>query len=292
MRLRAEGTMKRIIAVLTLLLSFAGAAADEPFAQDRLNWNKPTAPFKIIGNVYYVGTAELSVYLIDTPKGAILIEGGLPESVPQIEASIATLGFKLKDVKLLLATHAHFDHVGGMAALKQDTGGAVVAMAQDKPFLEAGHISFGPSKDVSFAPLKIDRVVHDGDTVSLGGVTLTAHLTPGHTPGCTTWTMPVTENGTKYEVMFAGSTSVAGNPLVGNNAYPQIADDYRRAFAKLGTMKADILLTEHQRLSDEIGKAARAKSGAANPFVDAGALQRSVAESEADFEKQLAAAKP
>lgn len=280
--------MKRFAAALGLLLSVASAHAAEPFAQDRIVWNKPTAPFKIIGNVYYVGTAELSVYFIDTPKGAILIEGGLPESVPQIEKNIETLGFKPKDIKLLLVTHAHFDHVGGMAALKKDTGGAVVAMAQDKPFLETGHISFGPSKDVPFAPLTIDRIVHDGETVQLGGVTLTANLTAGHTPGCTTWTMPVAENGTKYEVMFAGSTSVAGNPLAGNSAYPQIADDYHRAFVKLRTMKADVLLTEHQQLSDEVGKAARAKAVGSNPFVDSGALQRTVAESESDFEKQLA----
>lgn len=281
--------MKRFTAALGLLLTAASAAAEEPFAQDRLVWNKPTAPFKIIDNVYYVGTAELSVYLIATPKGLILIEAALPESVPQIEKNIETLGFKPKDVKLLLVTHAHFDHVGGTAALKKDTGGAVVAMEQDKPFLEAGHISFGPSKDVQFAPLKLDRVVHDGEIVSLGGVTLTAHLTPGHTPGLTTWTMPVTENGTKHEVMFAGSTSVAGNPLAGNSAYPQIVDDYRRTFAKLRTMKADVVLTEHQRLSDEIGKAARAKAGGPNPFVDAGALQRLVTESESDFDRQLAA---
>jgi len=281
--------MKALVAALGLagLLNAAGAA--EPFSAERVAWNKPAEPFHIIANVYYVGTADLSVHLIATPQGLILIDQGLPESVPLIEANIKKLGYKLSDVKLLLAGHAHFDHVGGLAALQKDTGAAIVASAGDTPFLEAGHITYGPSKPVGFAPVKVDRVVHDGETVSLGGVTLTAHLTPGHTPGDTSWTLPVRENGKTLTVLFVGSTSVGGNPLKNVPEYPGIAADYRASFAKLRSMHADVLLTEHQSVSGEIEKAARAKPGAPNPFIDASALGRNVDASEKDFDTQFAA---
>lgn len=278
----------RLFVALVVTLITCGAQAAEPFAQERIGWNKPTAPFHIIGPVYYVGTAELSVHLVSTPDGLVLIDQGMPESVPQIEANIRKLGFKLKDVKILLSGHAHFDHVGGLAALKKDTGAEVVASAGDKPFLESGHITFGPSKPITFKPVKVDRVVHDGDKVSLGGVTLTAHLTPGHTPGDTSWTLPVKDNGVEHLVVFAGSTSTGGNPLVNVPEYPGIASDYRMSFAKLKGLKADVLLTEHQELAHEIAKAARAKPGAPNPFAEPGELQRYVDASEKDFEAEYA----
>jgi metallo-beta-lactamase class B len=282
--------MKRIIAALVCLaLGAAVASAEDPFAATRVEWNKPAKPFHIIGNVYYVGTNELSVYLIATPQGAILIDQGLPESVPQIEQNIASLGFKLKDVKILLSGHAHFDHFGGLAGLRKDTGASVVAAAADKPYIEAGVIAFGPSRLVPVTPVKVDRAVTDGDTVELGGTILTAVVTPGHTPGCIGWRLTARENGKTYSVLFAGSVSVGGNPLVNVAEYPAIADDYRASFARLKTMTADVLLTEHQRFADEIAKAARAAPGKPNPFVDPGALQRYVAASEADFNKELAA---
>jgi len=282
--------MNRIVtaAVAGALFGIFAAAADLPFAQDRIDWNKPAAPFHIIANVYYVGTAELSVHLIATPDGVILIDQGLPESVPLIEKNIAALGFKLKDVKLLLSGHAHFDHVGGLAALQHDTGAKIVAMAEDKPYLESGHIPFGPSRLVPTAPVKVDRTVHDGDTVSLGGVTLTAHRTPGHTPGCTSWSMPISEEGHPYQVLFLGSTSTGGNPLVGVAEYPNIAAEYRHSFAMLKAMKVDVVLTEHQVLAHEIEKAARVTVSRPSPFIDQGELQRLVTASEAAFDKELA----
>lgn len=281
--------MKRIAVVAAALFGFAAAAAELPFAQERIAWNQPAAPFHIIGNIYYAGTAGLSVHLIATPEGVILIDQGLPESVSQIEANIKRLGFKLSDVKLLLAGHAHFDHVGGLAALQHDTGAKIVAMAEDKPYLESGHIPFGPSQFIPTAPVKVDRTVHDGDRVSLGGTSLTAHRTGGHTPGATSWTMTVSDGGKNYLVLFAGSTSTGGNPLVNVPEYKGIVADYRRSFAWLKTVKADILLTEHPDLSDEIARAARAKPGVPNPFIDSSALPRYVAASEAAFDKELAA---
>jgi len=273
--------------VLALILS-GPAVAGEPFAQERIDWNKPSAPFHIIGNIYYVGTADLAIYLIVTPKGDIMIDAGEPESPPLIEKNITALGFHLPDIKFLINSHAHFDHAGGLAELKKISGAKVIGGAPDKPILERGYITFGPSAPIHSAPVHVDRAVHDGDQLKLGGVVLTAHLTPGHTPGCTTWTMPMTENGERHEVVFACSTTTGGNPLVGNTEYPQIASDFRHSFAVLKALKADVFLPGHARFFDAHGKAVRAKAGGPNPFVDSGELRRYTEASERDFDVELA----
>jgi metallo-beta-lactamase class B len=278
-----------------LLLGTASAHAELPYAKERIEWNKPLAPFHVIGNIYYVGMAGVSTFLIVTPKGDILTDGGLPESVDAIEKNIQTLGFKLSDIKILLNSHAHFDHSGALARLKADTGAKFYASAGDKPFLESGHITYGLSSQIDTTPVHVDHVVADGDTVKLGGVTLTAHLTPGHTTGDTTWTMPLTVDGVAHQVMFFGSLTVAA-PLVGNAAYPQIASDYRASFAKMKTLKADIFLAPHGDQFDLSEKLAKMKPGAPNPFIDADSKDRTLEKMEKAFEKQLAkdqaAAKP
>ena len=186
--------MKLIVAAAAaVLLAASPACAELPFVKERAEWNVPQKPFHVIGNIYYVGMAGVSAFLIVTPQGNILTDGGLPESAPFIEANIKALGFKLSDVKYLLNSHAHFDHSGGLAKLKSDTGAKFVASTGDAPFLESGHIPYGPSSLIDTTPVKVDRKVKDGDTLSLGGVTLTANVMPGHTKGCTTWTMPLTE---------------------------------------------------------------------------------------------------
>lgn len=286
--------MKYAVIALAAAAFIAAAHGEQPYAQDRIVWNKPAAPFHIIGNVYYVGTAGISVYLIETRKGVIVIDGALPESVPQVENNIKALGFNLKDIKILLAGHAHFDHAGGLAALKRDSGARLFASLADKPVLETGTIDYGPCKYVPFDPVKVDHVVKDGDKISFGGVTLTAHATPGHTRGCTSWTMPVSENGKKHTIMFACSLTTGGNPLIGNTAYPNIVSDFRHSLAWLKSYKADILLTQHPYNADELGKAARVKAGASNPFVNPGDLRRYVEAAERDFDAELAkeSAKP
>lgn len=286
--------MKSAIKLLAAVAFIAAAHGEQPFAQDRIVWNKPAAPFHIIGPVYYVGTAGISVYLIETRKGLIVIDGALPESVPQIENNIRALGFNLKDIKILLAGHAHFDHAGGLAALKRDSGARLFASLADKPVLETGTIDYGPCKDVPFDPVKVDRVVKDGAKISLAGITLTAHATPGHTRGCTGWSMPVSENGKRHTILFACSLTTGGNELVNNTAYPTIVSDFRHSFAWLKSYKADILLTQHPYNSDELGKAARAKAGAPNPFVNPDDLLRYVDAAERDFNAELAkqSAKP
>jgi len=214
--------------------------------------------------------------------------GGLPESAAPIAANIKALGFDIKDVKILLNSHAHFDHSGGLAKLKADSGARLYASAADRPILESGHIGWGPAAKVDAPPVHVDRAFQDGDSFSLGGVTLTAHITPAHTPGCTTWTMPLTDKGVTHQVMFFCSISVAGNPLVGNTGYPDIVARYRAGFAKLDKMKADVFLAPH---GDQFGmkdKLARVKPGAANPFVDSGELPRFLAAQKTAFEAELA----
>ena len=272
-----------------LLLSIGTAQADElPFAKERIEWNKPQKPFHVIGNIYYVGMAGVSAFLITTPQGHILTDGGLPESVPFIEKNIQALGFKLSDVKILLNSHAHFDHSGGLARLKADTGAKFHASTGDKPFLESGHIPYGPSAQIDTAPIHVDRAMKDGESFSLGGVTMTANVMPGHTKGCTSWTMPLTDNGVAHKVMFFCSISVAGNPLAGTPAYPSIVSDYRASFARLKKMDADIFFAPHGGQFGMTEKLAKVKPGAPNPFIDAGELQRFTAKAEQAFDKELA----
>jgi len=280
--------MKCYAGLAVALILSGSAIAGEPFAQERIDWNKPSAPFHIIGNVYYVGTADLAIYLIVTPKGDILIDAGEPESPPLIEKNIAAIGVRFTDIKFLINSHAHFDHAGGLAELKKISGAKVVGGAPDKTILERGYITFGPSAPIHSPPVHVDRAVHDGDKLKLGGVVLTAHLTPGHTPGCTTWTMPVTENRVRHRVVFACSTTTGGNPLVGNTAYPRIVSDFRHSFAVLKALKADVFLPGHARFFDAHGKAARARAGGPNPFVDSGELRRYTEASERDFDVELA----
>jgi metallo-beta-lactamase class B len=289
--------MKKIALAALAALSLSPALAQtDPFGQARIFWNKPQKPFRVIDNIYYVGTAGVSAWLIWTLQGFILIDGGLPESVPIIEANIKTLGFDIKDVKLLLNSHAHFDHAGGLAKLKRDSGARLTASAGDKPILEMGRVTFGPSSVPAdhFPPVKVDRTIKDGDTVMLGGVVLTAVVTPGHSPGCTNWTMPIVEGTGDHNVIFFCSMTTGGNPLVDNRQYPTIAADYKASFARLKTYDADVLLAAH---GDQMGLARKiaameenAKNkvvGAPNPFVVKGELQRLIAAQEKAFDAEL-----
>ena len=261
-------------------------------AQAPASWSTPTAPFKIADNLYYVGTTGISSYLITTRAGHILIDGAMPTSAKLIEASITKLGFKVADVKVLLNTHAHFDHTGGLAELKRDTGAKMAASAGDKAALETG--TYTGSEEVTafnFAPVNVDRVLKDGDTVRLGGAVLTANVTPGHTAGCTTWTFPVTVDGVLRQALIYCSTSVAANRLVSKARgpqYPGIVENYRKTFARLKTMKADIFLAPHAEQFDLAEKRAKLAAGGPNPFIDPGELARAVAQSEVDFNRDLA----
>ena len=211
------------LSALLLATALASAAANPA-------WNKPFPPHKVIGNVYYVGSSELASYLITSGEGHILINSSYEETVPVIRDAVEKLGFKFSDIKILLISHAHDDHCAGSALVKKLTGAKYMVMEPDVPVVEGG----GQGDFVynsRWAPAKVDRVLHDGDTVALGGTVLIAHLTAGHTKGCTTWTLKVPDSGKTYDVVIVGSPNVNdGFKLVNNPRYPRIADDYARSF--------------------------------------------------------------
>jgi metallo-beta-lactamase class B len=258
------------------------------FGQGNNDWDKPFSPHKIIANVYYVGTKGLASFLITTPSGNILINSDFERNVPTIRESIEKLGFRFGDTKILLGSHAHNDHMEGDALVKELTGARVMAMAEDVPALERMRTGNKPHP--------IDRVLHDGEHVMLGGTTLVAHLTPGHTKGCTTWTMKVQDSGKTYDVVIVGSVNVnQGYILVGNKRYPQIADDYVRTFKILESLPVDVFLGAHGDVYAMEAKYARMKAGGANPFIDPDGYHAYLSERqsafETEWEKQKAAAK-
>lgn|GEM_PF-170657 len=252
--------------------------------------NGPVPPFRIVGNIYYVGASDVTSFLIVTPAGDILLDGGFVQTAPQIEANIRKLGFKLSDVKILLNSHAHFDHAGGLAELKRRTGAQFVAMQGDAALLaRGGRGDFYFGDRLTFPPIKPDRVIHDGDTVSLGGVTLTAHLTAGHTRGCTTWAMTAEDHGKPLHVVFVGSMSVLpGYRLAGKESYPGITADYERSFRVLRSLPCDVFLGAHGSFFDLTDKrAALAHSPRKNPFIDPEGYRAYVVRAEQDFESAL-----
>ena len=277
----------------SFLLAAACAAGISLWGQIRSSeqraWNQPVKPFRMIGNLYYVGAAGVSSFLVNTGDGLILVDGGFAETAPLIERNVAALGFHMKDVKYLLTSHAHYDHCGGLAALERASGAQLVASRADCPTLIIGHQkSYGPGQDeVNFPRVKVDRVIDDGATVSLGNTTLTAHLTPGHTRGCTSWSIPVKANGKTYRAVIDCSTTVAGNQLVDNPKYPQIVSDYRRSFAILSALPCDVFLAPHPLFFHLAEKRKQLDAGNADAFVEPGELKRFVQQSEQDFNQEL-----
>jgi metallo-beta-lactamase class B len=251
--------------------------------------NQPVAPFKIIDNIYYVGASDVTSYLITTSQGMILIDGGFAETAPQIEKNIAALGFKLSDVKIILNGHAHPDHAGGLAALKRDSGAKFEAMSQEvQPLEHEGQGTFYRGDRKLFESIKVDRALHDGDTVQLGDTKLVAHFTAGHTPGCTTWTTTAHDGKRSLAVVFACQVTLPDMPLVKNDIYPSIADDFAHTFATLASLPCDVFLAEHGSAYDLQGKIAKLKSGAVtNPFIDPKGYRDFVIASKAEFEKAV-----
>jgi metallo-beta-lactamase class B len=279
------------------------AVTPVPISQDKVaarkmfdSWKPAIPPRRIIGNIYYVGMSGVSSWLITTPEGHILIDSTFEETVPQICRNIEQLGFRVGDIKWLLSSHAHVDHTGGHALMKRLSGARIVSSAADAQVMASGgadDFSPFPKKLLAYTPVKADRIVKDGDEVSLGGVTLTAHLTPGHTKGATTWTMPVKDGEQTYNVVFFSSVSiVAPTRLLNNPDYPSIAEDYAATFKKLKALPCDIFLAPH---GDQFGlaeKLQRLEQGASpNPFIDAAGWRTLIAKTENVYLKQLEAEK-
>ncbi|TCP34890.1 metallo-beta-lactamase class B [Sphingomonas sp. BK235] len=277
--LRLVGAFLPIAAALALPAVPATAASGDP-----PEWTQPRAPLHLLGPITYVGTRGLGAYLIRTSAGAILVDATMAENVPAIERNIRSLGVKLSDVKYILVSHAHFDHVGGLERMRRDTGARVLAGRGDVAALRAGtppgETNYGV---VRFAPVAQVSPVDDGQRVTLGGVTLRAVATPGHTPGCTSWVMQVTDKGRPLQVVFAGSITVAGNTLVGNRRYPSIVRDYRATFDRVERLRADVVLPMHPESADVFE---RARTGR---LVAPGLLRATARESRIAFERTLRA---
>jgi metallo-beta-lactamase class B len=284
--------MRQSIPIVSRVVILTLATAASIFAQANPDWTEPFPPFHIAGNLYYVGSKGLANYLVTTPRGNILINSDLEANVPMIGASIEKLGFKFKDTKILLISHAHWDHDAGSATIKELTGATYIVMDADVPVVESGgktDFAYGNSSIYLYRPTKVDRVLHDGDEVRLGGAVLVAHLTPGHTKGCTTWTMEVTERGKTYKVVILGSPNVnPGYKLVDNTAYPQIAEDYERMWHVLKSLPCDIFLGAHGNYFGLEEKYPLMKEADANPFVDPGGYKKYIAQKEQDFRAELA----
>lgn len=282
--------MNILTLILCGVLSLAGVTVAHADDWPPAAWTKPFKPYRVVGNVYYVGSEGLSSYLIASSQGHVLLDAGMsPEGAKLVEGNIVALGFKLADVKILINSHAHYDHAGGLAQMKADTGAKLHASSLDKPALEKGrHFGDNDNGLTPFAAVKVDRTVGNGQKIKLGETTLTAHLTPGHTIGGTTWTMSVIERGRPLNVVFFNSVSVAGNALVGNKTYPKIVADYRATFVKLKAMPADVFLPVHPEQGGLLAKRQRVLRGDNNAFIDPAELGRFVATAEAAFDKELA----
>jgi metallo-beta-lactamase class B len=233
-----------LVALLTTLLAPTPAAA-----QDNEEWTRPFPPFRMIGNIYWVGSYDLSTYLITTPQGNILINTGVGDTAQQIKAGVEKLGFKISDTKILTATHGHFDHVAGMADLKKMTGARLLISEAEKPLLESGgktDFRFGDRPGARFQPVTVDQTSKDGEKIQLGGTELTAHLHPGHTKGATSFTLNVQEDGKTYRVLIANMGSInPGVKMSGMPTYPGISADYARTFLAQKDMKIDVWLASH-----------------------------------------------
>jgi metallo-beta-lactamase class B len=277
--------MLRLPIALTLI------CAATLFGQENKSWTEPFPAHHVIGNVYFAGSQSLASYLITTPQGHILINSSLESSVPMIRAGVEKLGFKFSDVKILLISHAHWDHCAGSARIKELTGAKYMVMAQDVPEIESGgktDFQYGNVPESLFKPTKVDRVLHDGDEVKLGGAVLTAHLTPGHTKGCTTWTMKVTAGGKTYDVVIVGSPNVNGGyKLVNNALYPGIAEDYEKTFRVLKSLHCDVFLGAHGDYYGMDKKFSRMKPDGPNVFIDPDGYQAYIAEREEAFRTEL-----
>ena len=282
-------TIRKFACSFTLLFSLACGV--RLAAQQSAEWTAPFPPFRIAGNLYYVGSTDLAAYLIATPKGLILINSNLTSSPPLIRKSVEALGFRFSNVKILLISHAHFDHCAGSAEIIRETGAKYFVMDGDVTVVESGgkrDFAYGADKDMQYPPAHVNRVLHNGDTVQLGGTVLTAHLTAGHTRGTTTWTMDQLEGGRSLHVVIVGSPNVnSGYRLVGNTVYPRIAADYAHQFIVLKSLPCDIFLGAHGSYFALKDKYTRWRAGDKDAFIDLAGYKAYVADREQAFEAEL-----
>lgn len=287
------------------LVGFTSASAAEgkpalPAAPDRAwitrlfdSWRAPTPPRQLVGNIHYVGAVGVSSFLITTPAGHFLLDTGFEDTVPIVQRGVEQLGFRVADIKFILSSHAHIDHVGGHALMKKLTGAQVLASAADARTLESGGADDfipWPKDTILYAPVKVDRIVADGERVTLGGVTLTAHVTPGHTRGATTWTMDVVDGSATRHVAFFSSASInAGTRLLDNPRYRDFVRDFEATFATLRELPCDIFFAPHGGQFAMAEKFTRLERGEIpSPFIDPVGWKKLIAGAEKAFRDQLA----
>lgn len=287
--------MKTSLVAISLLL-----AATTALAQDAINcsackeWNQPAKPFNIHGNTYYVGTAGLSAILVTSPQGHVLLDGALPQSAPLIQKNIEALGFRMKDVKLILNSHAHFDHAGGIAALQKASGAAVAHSPHGAQVLRDGtpgtdDPQYNPKDRFTIPKLARVEEVADGETLSVGPLRFTVHYTPGHTPGGTTWTWQSCEQGRCLDLVYADSltpVSTDGFYYTGGADYPDRSAAFRKTIDRVAGLKCDIVIAAHPSATDAFGKAAR-KGAGANPFIDPEGCRKLAAGAARNLEARL-----
>ena len=288
-----EAGLRRIVPVnysshFILLLATASISLGQTDPESR-EMNQPVPPFRIAGNLYYVGAKEICSFLIATPQGHIILDGGFAETAPQIERNITQLGFKIEDVKILLNSHAHLDHAGGLAELKKKSGAKLIAAGGDAERLRnGGHGDFRFGDRLIFPPVEVDQIISNGESVRLGDQELTAWMTPGHTKGNTTWVTKISDDGKTYDVVFAGSPTALDYQLVGKESYPGIAADFEKTFSVLKRLPCDIFLSDHgtfYRLLEKREKLLRGENP--NPFVDPDGYKRFIDHFEKEFHDKL-----
>lgn len=276
-----------VAALLLMLVPTAPAQSIESWR----DMNRPVEPFRIMGNLYYVGANSVTSFLITTPDGHILIDSGFQETVPMIRESVAKLGFEFDDIRILLNSHAHIDHAGGLAEIKRLTGAKMIASAADAPLLERGGRGDPIIGDIGhYPPVQVDRRVNDGEIVELGGAKLTARVTPGHTPGCTSWAMEVEEDGESYLAVSICSLSILdGMQFLEEPTYPGIADDFARSIEILEGLPCEVFLASHAgffKMKEKrplLGDEERS-----NPFIDPVGYRRYVDRAEEKLRQALA----
>ena len=282
--------MRRIFISLCMALAFIPALAQ--YAPANADWNRPVPPFRIADNLYYVGVKGVASYLIVTPDGDMLLDAGFRETVPLVEASIRKLGFYVEDVHILLLSHAHFDHAGGLAAMKAATNARLLASPGDAPLLErGGRDDFAFGDRGRFPPVKPDGLLQNGVPVRLDGVEMTPHFTPGHTKGCTTWTTTVRDRGQERHVVFACSLSTPGYQVVNNPKYPGMLQDYKSSIATMRGLPCDIFLAAHPEqfgMDRKLAELQKHPDGP-NPFVDPAGYKAYLDESETELNEKAAA---
>jgi len=284
---------KPLLALILIAISAAATAQRTASCPQCAEWNKAQAPFRIFGNTYYVGPRGLSSVLIASPSGHVLIDGDLPESAPLIANNIRSLGFRLEDVKLIVNSHVHFDHAGGIAQLQRGTGARVVASEWSANVLKKGGVGKDDPQYGSIRPIAAVKNVstfHDGEAIHVGDIVITPHLTPGHTPGGTSWTWKSCEGAECHDIVYADSlnpVSAAGFRF--SHDYPKAVEDFEKSFAFFESAPCDILITAHPEVSDLWERLAqRVKGVKPDPMVDSGACRAYAANGREKLRQRLA----